>query len=149
MLPTPAQLIAWLAQFAGECDDHDCVALRVQTPAESKRTRPGSALRPSHEWIDGNKTRRRMVGTAGFLLPCKRVEAMLEADVLPILDGMQRWGYSVDGTAYVRLVLIAGHGAHGEDMAEPHAAAIRDAVMVAAHPNPNPPPNLDAHAKRP
>ena len=100
--------------------DHDYIAIRSQDGPE-KRTKEGTALRASSEWIDGRKTRRKMAGTAGFLLTDL-------SSLARVIESMVCNGYWRTGN---RIVLIAGTGAWGDDMPERYATAIRDATLVA------------------
>ena len=105
--------------------DYDYIGLRVQCPVEAKRTRVGSKLRPSHEWVDGDKTRRKMCGTAAFGLRDLNLELPL------VWAEMQRLGYVQNGQ-FARLVVIGSNdGSYCEDMPERYATAIQNAVLLA------------------
>ena len=105
--------------------DYDYIGLRVQCPVEAKRTRVGSKLRPSHEWVDGDKTRRKMCGTAAFGLRDLNRELPL------VWAEMQRLGYVQNGQ-FARLVVIGSNdGSSREDMPERYATAIQNAVLLA------------------
>ena len=105
--------------------DYDYIGLRVQCPVEAKRTRVGSRLRPSHEWVDGDKTRRKMCGTAAFGLRDLNRELPL------VWAEMQRLGYVQNGQ-FARLVVIGSNdGSYREDMPERYATAIQNAVLLA------------------
>ena len=103
---------------------YDCefVGLRVQIGAETK-TKLGTKLRASSEWVDGHKTARKLSGTAAFIV---RTLSQLNA----VLDVMERWNYTPQ--AGDRLVVIGSdEGANGHDMPEPFAVAIKGAKLLA------------------
>lgn len=105
--------------------DYEGIALRLQFGAEI-RTKVGQTLRPSSHWIDGTKTRKKMTGTACFYI--SRLE-----DIAPVLDAMCACGYA-PRNGFGRLVVIGsndGTDCDGESMPEPHARALRNAVLLA------------------
>jgi hypothetical protein len=98
------------------------VGIRVQRGREASVGGVGTKLRPSSEWVDGNKTRRKLSGTAGY--------SVADADQLPeILKIMAREGHTVDATD--RLVVIQGTQSHDDGMAELYGRTFVDAVIVA------------------
>jgi len=112
------------AEIIQAVTDHwlDCeyIGIRAQDGAEI-RTKVGDALRPSCEWVDGNKTRRKLPGTAAFYVAeISKVEAVVEA--------MRRHGYLNS-----RRIVIVGSdtGCNGADMPERYASAFRDARILA------------------
>ena len=102
-------------------EDNPEVAIRVQRGREAKVGGVGSELRPSSEWIEGEKTRNKLPGTAGFRVP--------DPKYLPdIIDSMKRNGYKLRSGD--RLVLIGGDRAWDADMPEEYASAIRNARIL-------------------
>jgi hypothetical protein len=104
--------------------DYACIGLRIQQGAEV-RTQTGDMLRPSCEWIDGRKTRRKLVGTAAFYISGLSLD---RAKVTEILAAMDAHGYRLWSDS--RLVVIGGDGAWGDDMPERFASAIINARLV-------------------
>jgi hypothetical protein len=113
---------ALLAALEPVWEDHEFIAVRSQFDGEL-RTKIGQELRQSSEWIDGRKTRRKMVGTAGFA-----INDMDHDEVAKVAKAMIRWGYYVPGW---RIVVIGGPSAWGEDMPEHFALAVVDAKLLA------------------
>jgi hypothetical protein len=102
--------------------EYEWIGLRIQSGAEC-RTKIGQTLRPSSEWVDGTKTRRKLSGTAAF---CFR-----DIDDIPkVLATMQQWGYVLRNGD--RLVVVGSNdGCNGDDMPERYASAITNAVLLA------------------
>ena len=103
--------------------DYEYIGLRMQRGAE-KRTRIGAMLRPSHEWVDERKLRRKMRGTAGF-----QIYSLDKID--RVLDAMQRHGYNPDSENERLVVIGTNDGAWGEDMPEKYATAFIGAQLLA------------------
>jgi hypothetical protein len=110
--------------------DYDVIGLRLQSGAESKRTRVGDTLRPSNHWIDCIKTRRKMTGTAAFVVP--GWFAVDVARLARVLDSMARNGYQVN-SVYDRLVIVGSNhtGMDGEQMPEAYSNVLVDAKLLA------------------
>jgi hypothetical protein len=103
--------------------DHETIAIRCQRNGEL-RTKVGSRLRPSCHWDEDRKTRKQMVGTAGWLL-----HSLEPRDIEQVVERMMGWGFACAGD---RLVLIGTDGsAWGEGMSEPGASALVDAKLLA------------------
>lgn len=109
---------------------YDVIGLRLQSGAETQRTKVGDILRRSSVWVDGTKTRRKLAGTAAFV-----VRGMLSADadsLARVHAVMARNGYmpSVQGD---RLVVVGSNrtDADGEQMPEAYSAVLIDAKLLA------------------
>jgi hypothetical protein len=107
--------------------DYEYIGIRLQSGAESKRTKAGQKLRPSSVWDDGRKLRDKLPGTAAFLVRDL-------AQIAEVLDAMSRHGYA-PRKADDRLVVIGSNdGCWGSDMPERFATAIKNAVLLAVIP---------------
>lgn len=124
-----AEILNWLKQT--EADKYEYIGLRLQRDAET-RTKVGSTLRPSSHWIDGRKTRRKLAGTAAFILRNKLVANMTEADIAPVVGFMNCRGY-VPLIPGDRIVLVGSECLDtepGSEMPEDYAASFKDAKLL-------------------
>jgi len=104
--------------------EYEWIGLRLQTTVEAKRTKVGSSLRPSSEWVDGNKTSRKLSGTAAF-----QVRSL---DQIPsVVQSMARSGYSASLLTERLVVIGSNDGVNGADMPERNAAAFKNAILLA------------------
>lgn len=118
--PLHEQLRAAIEAATEDDSGMEWIGVRNQRGAETK-TKPGDDLRTSHEWIDNEKTKNKLPGTAAFHLDPN-------VPIDKVVDSLIKNGYAGENS---RLVLIgSNYGIEGADMPERFAAAFPKAKLI-------------------